>query len=218
MPSAAASTPNNDRNGADPGWPTGCVTESICLLCACFKQAGKKVELGNDFAVQLLEQANSLGVRISLGLCEEVIRSCLKQNNYLAASRAWLYAKAYCSTQAASSPATAAAGGDATPAVEAEVQKGSDAAWASKNMIRLYLSGMTDWLKQGGLGLNHQKSLRLEVQQLAQELAARGANVAWVQKVLQDVDSSSSADVSGAAKGGAGDEVQADVAQQPSAA
>lgn len=130
-------------------------------------QAGARAGLGANFAVQLLEQANSLGVRTSIGTCEEVIKACLKDHNYLAAQRAWLYTRAYCSMSGQ--------------------QSGS--AWASKNLIRLYLKSMTEWLQQGGLGKNHQQRLRREVAELSQELKSRGANTSWAEDVLQQAKS-----------------------------
>lgn len=193
----------------------------MCSNTCLSLQAGRKVGLDNSFAVQLLEKANSLGVDTSLGLCEKVLRACLQQKDYLAASRAWLYTKAYygpsnskvhrstrrsltCQLQFVRTRTAAQIKAAGSVAIKATA-KPRAAGWASNNIIRLYLSGMSEWLKQGGLGYKHQQRLQQEVQQLADQLGAAGANVAWAHKVLQetaDISSSRADDASEKRAGG----------------
>lgn len=139
-------------------------------------QAGSHAGLGHSFALQLLEQANQLGLQTSRSICKEVVEGCIKQKDYLAASRAWLYAQVYCAA-----PSTAAGqSGDAVAAEKAE------AAWASKNLIKVYLSGMSHWLATGGISDRHKQRLQQQVEQLGQELVRRGAKLpTHVQEVLE---------------------------------
>jgi hypothetical protein len=152
----------------------------------------------------LLQQAELLGLQVSLNMCENVLASCLKQHDYLSASLAWLYAKAHCIEPRSSG--TAAAQGSDTAAAAAAAGKES---WASKNMVRLYAQGMAQWLQEGGVSFSHKKRLREQLQALAQELSDRGARVPdVVQQALQE--SAADADAADAASGDAGSSVSED--------
>jgi hypothetical protein len=148
--------------------------------------------MGHDFSLQLLQQAEQLGLQVSFNMCEEVLASCIKQKDYSSASLTWLYAKAHCLEPRGSS-AAAGQGSDAAAAAA------GGESWASKNMVRLYAKGLAQWLQEGEVSFSHKKRLREQLQTLAQDLADRGARVPdAVQQALQE----SSAAAAAAAAGG----------------
>jgi len=140
-------------------------------------QAGSRAGLGPEFAVQLLRQAEELGLEVSLVVCEDVLEACIKQKDYWAAAEAWVYTKLYC--------------GDAsTPQAPAAQAEGSlrplQLAWASKSLMRLYATGLADWLQQQGcVNQQHEQHVRHQLQQIVQELKSRGAAVDRLEKALQ---------------------------------
>lgn len=162
---------------------------AAALLRRCCLQAGERAGLGHAFALQLLQQADTLGLQASRSACEEVVEACLSARDYPAASIAWLYARLYCAglphrhdmTELQALRAAPAAGSAQQPqpqqAQQQEQPAAGGAAWASKSLLRLYLSGMSQWLAQGELSRKQQRQLRSELAQLAAELSARGARV-----------------------------------------
>jgi hypothetical protein len=104
-------------------------------------------------------------------MCEAVLASCIKQQDYTSASLAWLYAKAHC----ISLRGEAARQQQSDGAAAGQEQK--QEYWASKHMVRLYARGLAQWLQEGGMGYNHKKRLLGELQALAQELTDRGSKV-----------------------------------------
>jgi hypothetical protein len=131
------------------------------------------------FLLELLQQANQLGLSVSRKSCEDVVSLCLKQKDYPAASLAWLYAKLYLagSSQAASGNSTfqeSSIHGQQDMGVTAPAGSASStAAWASKSMIRLYIGGLTQWLAEGPVSKRRQEQLTEEVAQLSHELQQR---------------------------------------------
>jgi hypothetical protein len=177
-------------------------------------QAGQRAGLGHGFSLQLLQQAELLGLQGSLNMCEEVLASCIKQKDYASASLTWLLAKAHCMLEPRSS-SSAAAGQelDAAAAAEAAALPAGSESWASKNMVRLYARGMAQWLQEGGVSFSHKKRLQEQLQALAQELTVRGARVPEeVQQALQDSDVAGDA---GSSVSGEGQEEAAVAEEQP---
>lgn len=143
--------------------------------------------------MQLLRQAEELGLEVSLVVCEDVLEACIKQQDYWAAAEAWVYTQLYC--------------GDAsTQQVPAAQAKGSlrplQLAWASKSLLRLYARGLGDWLQQQGcVNQQHEEHARHQLQQIVQELKSRGADVARLEQALQPTAPAAAAAVEEEGKG-----------------
>eukprot|EP00879_Flechtneria_rotunda_P010866 GHRR01011356.1.p2 GENE.GHRR01011356.1~~GHRR01011356.1.p2 ORF type:complete len:353 (+),score=170.04 GHRR01011356.1:240-1298(+) len=136
-------------------------------------EACQRCSVGHNFGLQMLEQANLLGLHISRSFCEQVIQACLKQQDYPAAALAWAYSQVHCTTGSSQQ------GQQQQPQhpIDQQQQLQSSASWASKSMVRLYLNGMTQWLAQGGPSERQQQRLRSELQHLAHELESRGGKI-----------------------------------------
>jgi hypothetical protein len=172
-------------------------------------QAGQRAGLGHGFSLQLLQQAETLGLQVSLNMCEEVLASCIKQKDFSSASLTWLYAKAHCLEPRSSSAAAGQGSGAAAAAAGTE-------SWASKNMVRLYAKGLAQWLQEGGVSFSHQKRLREQLQALAQALTDKGARVPdAVQQALQDSAAAAAAGDSGSSVNEEGEAATAAAEDEP---
>ncbi|WIA19028.1 hypothetical protein OEZ85_003689 [Tetradesmus obliquus] len=198
-------------------------------------KAGQRAGLGHRFSLQLLQQVEQLGLAPSQAMCHEVLAACIQQQDYAAASMAWLYAKAHCvSVSPDKVDAAAWLQQFAGPAAAAERQQPDEAAaaaaaaagpskeyWASKPMVRLYAQGVARWLQAGGVSHSHKKRLQAELQELAQELVDRGSKVPPViEQALQEAAAAEAAAAeAGAAGSGAaeGEGAAADGGEQPAA-
>lgn len=181
-------------------------------------QAGQRAGLDHGFALQLLQQAAQLGLQVSLNMCEEVLLSCIKHQDFPSASLTWLYAKAHCLYPSSCRSGSSSSGESAGQQSDAAAGRES---WASKTLVHLYARGMARWLQEGGVSDSHKKRLQVELQALAQELTLRGVRVPQVvQQALQEAAAAASASSTGGEVEGAAvlDQEAADGGKTPSSA
>lgn len=122
-------------------------------------------------------------LQVSLLGCEDVLDLCISKQDYWAAAEAWVYTRVYCADpsrrqqQQQQADAGQEAAGQTEQQQPQQPQREGPLGWASNTLMRLYAKGLAGWLRQGCVSPEHESYVKGQLNQLLQELEARGTGV-----------------------------------------
>lgn len=136
--------------------------------------------------------------QVSTLVCEAVLESCIKQQDYWAAAEAWVYTQVFLAdptrkeqqqkpqggvgTGSTGSAAAAGVGSSSSSPNQPQQQQAKrqgQLAWASNDLLRTYARALAGWLQQGSLASEeHKQHVERQLKQLAEEVVSnRGARM-----------------------------------------
>jgi hypothetical protein len=137
-------------------------------------------------------------VQVSHSVCQDVLKFCIKQQDYWAAAEAWMYCQVYCADPMRQQLQEEPTGSKAVPSlvqIEEQMQQleqhqqqlreqqqakalgAGPLGWASNKLLRIHATGLAGWLQQGCVTPKHEQHVRQQLQQVVQELESRGTAV-----------------------------------------